>query len=121
MLVFVFAMNCKANRSGADVNEQLLTRLKTNLTSTFPPLDMVNKTVQTELIIVQILGVNEKKGTLTLRLYLNYIYLSPSAAWNITEFQGVDRLKIPSGLLWVPDFGECDSFIVTFLHDFTIF
>ncbi len=104
--IFVFVIVCKSYESGSAANKELVTRLEDRMPSSFPPLDMVNRTVKTELLLNQILGLNEKRGTLTVRFYVSNVYVSPSVSWNTTQFEGVDRLIVPSGLIWVPNFGE---------------
>ena len=78
---------------------------------------MVDRAVLVYADILQLLGVDEKRGVWQVRMALYLYYDSPSAAWNESslfeggEFENVtgsgllDSVIVAGGTFWTPDIG----------------
>ena len=52
--------------------------------------------------LMQILKVDEKESTITVKLILNFAYHSNTAKWNSTEYSGLDIFITPPKTFWTP-------------------
>ena len=97
-----------------------------NITQKFsrfvPPLSLKDNLVKIYSELFQILEVDEKGGTITLKLVNVYIYQSEEAKWNPDEHHGVNVFDVPLGTFWKPNISKpCVSKIACFYNFTTIF
>ena len=71
-----------------------------------PPLTLKNNLVQIYIDISKTLEVDEKGGTITLKLTSLYIYGSDDAKWNPEDYHGVEHIDVPQGTFWKARIGK---------------
>ncbi|XP_069500024.1 acetylcholine receptor subunit epsilon [Ambystoma mexicanum] len=59
--------------------------------------------VQIKLILTNLISLNEKEETLTTNVWIEIQWTDYRLAWNKSEYGGLELLRIPSHLLWLPD------------------
>ena len=86
----------------------LLEHLQSQIPKHFPPYDLQDRTVWLYIDILQITDIDEKKGSLELKMALDVFYVCPGAAWNKSDFGDglLDIFFVPASTFWKPDIGK---------------
>ena len=66
----------------------------------------------------QISEINEKEGYLTVQLWVYCFYLSASAKWNASDFEGHGIVTVPANTFWTADIGKFKSLRYYFVSHF---
>ncbi|XP_075254734.1 neuronal acetylcholine receptor subunit alpha-10-like [Convolutriloba macropyga] len=110
-----------------------MNQLWSNLTSNFqnfhPPAQLTNNTVYLSGDLFQILEVDERRGTIILKMFIYHFYHSEFAKWDPNMYNGSDLIMVQKGTFWDPPIVLRDSIDVVYeayndqgvLHDGTIF
>ena len=95
--------NSNASESnGAEESRKLLQNLTKYFTDLSPPLDITNNTARLYIDIEQIVSVNEKQGSIAMRIVTIVFYHSNHAIWNPEDYNGVEALAVPRKTFWHP-------------------
>ncbi|XP_071790989.1 neuronal acetylcholine receptor subunit alpha-3-like isoform X2 [Asterias amurensis] len=55
------------------------------------------------LAISQIVDVDERNQVLTSKVWVKQVWNDYNLKWNPDEFDGIERIKVPSDAIWIPD------------------
>ena len=94
------------NSTGVEEENDLISRIQSNLTRYFAPFDMVDNTVYLYVDLYKILSVDEREGSWTVKLWMYLYYFCPSVAWDISLYGNRTTLIVPKDTFWHPDFGN---------------
>ena len=101
-LLILIQVGLYESPNGADQVRKLYTMFLENFSEMSPPLDMENKTVYVYFDLHQILDVDEKEGSLSLRATFTTMYKSDHAVWNPDDLNGTTSVLVPLGTFWKP-------------------
>ncbi|XP_002730866.3 neuronal acetylcholine receptor subunit alpha-2-like [Saccoglossus kowalevskii] len=91
--------------TAADSEERLFGRLFASYNKLIRPV--VNNTeiltVAFGLSISQLINVDERNQIMTTNVWLKQEWVDYRLRWNPAEFDGIDILRVPSQMLWLPD------------------
>ncbi|XP_078525065.1 acetylcholine receptor subunit epsilon [Lissotriton helveticus] len=59
--------------------------------------------VQIKLTLTNLISLNEKEETLTTNVWIEIQWMDYRLAWNSSEYHGVEIIRVPSDMLWLPD------------------
>ncbi|XP_032811530.2 neuronal acetylcholine receptor subunit alpha-10-like [Petromyzon marinus] len=84
---------------------QLLKDLLRNYTSSLRPVENTERVMNITLRITlsQIIDMDERNQILTAYLWIRQIWQDANLRWDKNEYDGLDNIRIPSGLVWKPD------------------
>ena len=85
--------------------DELVALVKSKLSKHYPPVNMANNEVVIYLDMYQILGVDEKNGMISLKLWFYIYYKLNEHLWNPEDFGNMTKLQFPANTFWVPDVG----------------
>ncbi|XP_075256847.1 neuronal acetylcholine receptor subunit beta-3-like isoform X2 [Convolutriloba macropyga] len=95
--------------NGVQHEQNILEHLSRVLPQSFPPDDLLNKSVFVFADLNQISEVNEKEGYLTVQLWVYAFYYSPSAYWNTSETGWHYFVTVPTDTYWSADIVPLDA------------
>ncbi|KAM8763049.1 neuronal acetylcholine receptor subunit beta-4 isoform 1-T1 [Acanthopagrus schlegelii] len=101
---FLSLVHCS---SCADSEERLMNYLLG--THRYNPLirPAVNRTervtVKLQVSLAQLISVNEREQIMTTNVWLTQHWVDYRLSWNPAEYEGIDKLRIPSRHIWLPD------------------
>ncbi|XP_049900339.1 neuronal acetylcholine receptor subunit beta-4 [Epinephelus moara] len=93
--------------SCADSEERLMNRLLGK--DRYNPLirPAVNRTervpVKLQVSLAQLISVNEREQIMTTNVWLTQHWVDYRLSWDPAEYEGIDKLRIPSRHIWLPD------------------
>ena len=92
LALFFFCLNCFLD---SDEEERFVKSVRKNLTKHSPPSNLINRSVFLLADIYQILGVDEKEGTINVKLWTYLSYRVSNINWdpNMTGFLGFSLMK----------------------------
>uniref|UniRef100_A0AAY4EN33 Acetylcholine receptor subunit epsilon n=1 Tax=Denticeps clupeoides TaxID=299321 RepID=A0AAY4EN33_9TELE len=59
--------------------------------------------VQVKLILTNLISLNEKEETLTTNVWIEIQWHDYRLAWNVSEYYGIDLIRVPYNTVWLPD------------------
>ncbi|XP_048853824.1 acetylcholine receptor subunit epsilon [Brienomyrus brachyistius] len=59
--------------------------------------------VQVKLTLTNLISLNEKEETLTTNVWIEIQWNDYRLAWNTSAYYGIDVLRVPSSMVWLPD------------------
>ncbi|XP_041365994.1 neuronal acetylcholine receptor subunit alpha-7-like [Gigantopelta aegis] len=62
-----------------------------------------------DMSLRQIIELNEPKQTLSTNVWLRMYWSDNRLTWNSSEFSGIEKIILPSTLIWIPDLTLYDS------------
>ncbi|XP_033847034.2 neuronal acetylcholine receptor subunit beta-4 [Periophthalmus magnuspinnatus] len=105
ILVYLFSfIYCSC---GADSEERLMNWLLGK--DRYNPLirPAVNRTervtVKLQVSLAQLISVNEREQIMTTNVWLTQHWVDYRLAWDPSKYEGIDKLRIPSRHIWLPD------------------
>ncbi len=96
---------CEVTATGVEEEAELVAKVTANLTKYFAPFDIVNNTVFLFVDLYKILGVDERAGSWTVKLWMYHYYYCPSIQWDPRDYANRTALHLPEGTFWRPDIG----------------
>ncbi|XP_056134059.1 neuronal acetylcholine receptor subunit beta-4 [Lampris incognitus] len=60
-------------------------------------------TVQLRVSLAQLISVNEREQIMTTNVWLDQKWVDYRLSWDPSKFEGIDRIRIPSRHIWLPD------------------
>ncbi|XP_077862581.1 neuronal acetylcholine receptor subunit alpha-10-like [Saccoglossus kowalevskii] len=76
--------------------------------------------VHVEFFLSQIIEMDEKKQTLKINAWLTLRWIDEYLTWNTTDYGGIENIKLPSDIMWMPDvvlYDNADDKYINFLRD----
>ncbi|XP_075907526.1 neuronal acetylcholine receptor subunit beta-4 [Nelusetta ayraudi] len=101
---FLTLVNCS---SCAESEERLMNLLLGK--NRYNPLirPAVNRTervpVKLQVSLAQLISVNEREQIMTTNVWLTQHWVDYRLSWDPAKYEGIDKLRIPSRLVWLPD------------------
>ncbi|XP_072321534.1 neuronal acetylcholine receptor subunit beta-4 [Eucyclogobius newberryi] len=105
IVAYFFSLICCS--SGADSEERLMNWLLGK--DRYNPLirPAVNRTervtVKLQVSLAQLISVNEREQIMTTNVWLTQHWVDYRLAWDPSKYEGIDKLRIPSRHIWLPD------------------
>ncbi|XP_060601913.1 neuronal acetylcholine receptor subunit alpha-3-like [Ruditapes philippinarum] len=68
--------------------------------------------------LIQIMDMDEKNQLLVLNAWLEMIWIDERISWNISEYNGLEIVRLPAKLLWLPDivlYNNADDYTAGFM------
>ncbi|XP_075433805.1 LOW QUALITY PROTEIN: acetylcholine receptor subunit epsilon [Ascaphus truei] len=59
--------------------------------------------VKLKLTLTNLISLNEKEETLTTNVWLQLEWVDYRLSWNVTQYDGIEILRIPFHMVWLPD------------------
>ncbi|KAM4544598.1 acetylcholine receptor subunit epsilon [Odontesthes bonariensis] len=72
-----------------------------NIRPAVHPEDKVE--VQIKLTLTNLISLNEKEETLTTNVWIEIQWVDYRLAWNVSEFYGIEVIRVPCNTVWLPD------------------
>ncbi|XP_015198908.2 neuronal acetylcholine receptor subunit beta-4 [Lepisosteus oculatus] len=60
-------------------------------------------TITLQVSLAQLISVNEREQIMTTNVWLNQLWVDYRLSWDPSEYDGIDKLRIPARHLWLPD------------------
>ncbi|XP_036399304.1 neuronal acetylcholine receptor subunit beta-4-like [Megalops cyprinoides] len=60
-------------------------------------------TVKLQVSLAQLISVNEREQIMTTNVWLTQHWIDYRLSWDPSEYDGIDKLRIPSRHIWLPD------------------
>lgn len=60
-------------------------------------------TVKLQVSLAQLISVNEREQIMTTNVWLTQHWVDYRLSWNPSQYEGIDKLRIPSRHIWLPD------------------
>ncbi|KAM3876684.1 neuronal acetylcholine receptor subunit beta-4 [Diretmus argenteus] len=60
-------------------------------------------TVKLQVSLAQLISVNEREQIMTTNVWLTQDWVDYRLSWDPSEYEGIDKLRIPSRHIWLPD------------------
>ncbi|XP_076011966.1 neuronal acetylcholine receptor subunit beta-4 [Genypterus blacodes] len=60
-------------------------------------------TVKLQVSLAQLISVNEREQIMTTNLWLTQHWVDYRLSWDPSKYEGIDKLRIPSRHIWLPD------------------
>ncbi|XP_028322279.1 acetylcholine receptor subunit epsilon isoform X2 [Gouania willdenowi] len=79
----------------------LFTGYNKNIRPVVHPTDIVQ--VQIKLTLTNLVSLNEKEETLTTNVWIEMQWSDYRLAWNKTNHHGINIIRIPSSMVWLPE------------------
>uniref|UniRef100_A0A671VLY7 Cholinergic receptor nicotinic beta 4 subunit n=2 Tax=Sparus aurata TaxID=8175 RepID=A0A671VLY7_SPAAU len=105
--ILAYFLSLVHSSSCADSEERLMNYLLG--TQRYNPLirPAVNRTervtVKLQVSLAQLISVNEREQIMTTNVWLTQHWVDYRLSWNPAEYEGIDKLRIPSRHIWLPD------------------
>ncbi|XP_034968079.2 neuronal acetylcholine receptor subunit beta-4 [Zootoca vivipara] len=59
--------------------------------------------IELQVILAQLINVNEREQIMTTNVWLNQEWTDYRLAWEPSEYEGINKLRIPAKKVWLPD------------------
>ncbi|KFP01224.1 hypothetical protein N300_12556, partial [Calypte anna] len=93
--------------SAADAEEKLMNYLLSpaRYNKLIRPAVNSSQLVSIELLVslAQLISVNEREQIMTTNVWLNQEWIDYRLAWKPSDYEGIDKLRIPAKHIWLPD------------------
>ncbi|XP_041073923.1 neuronal acetylcholine receptor subunit beta-4-like [Polyodon spathula] len=93
--------------SSADAEERLMNNLLSQERYNKLIRPAVNSTqrvsIQLQVSLAQLISVNEREQIMTTNVWLNQEWDDYRLSWDPSEYDGIDKIRIPSRHIWLPD------------------
>ncbi|XP_074522219.1 neuronal acetylcholine receptor subunit beta-4 [Halichoeres trimaculatus] len=106
-LLLAYCLSLLQSGSGADSEERLMNWLLGK--NRYNPLirPAVNRsarvTVRLQVSLAQLISVNEREQIMTTNVWLTQHWEDYRLSWDPAKYEGIDKLRIPSRHIWLPD------------------
>ncbi|KAJ8417670.1 hypothetical protein AAFF_G00225130 [Aldrovandia affinis] len=60
-------------------------------------------TVKLQVSLAQLISVNEREQIMTTNVWLTQLWIDYRLSWDPSEYDGIDKIRIPSRHIWLPD------------------
>ncbi|XP_034536900.1 neuronal acetylcholine receptor subunit beta-4 isoform X2 [Notolabrus celidotus] len=106
-LLLAYLLSLLHSSSGADSEERLMNWLLGK--NRYNPLirPAVNRsarvTVKLQVSLAQLISVNEREQIMTTNVWLTQHWEDYRLSWDPAKYEGIDKLRIPSRHIWLPD------------------
>ncbi|XP_072113336.1 acetylcholine receptor subunit epsilon [Mobula birostris] len=102
LLIFCLVLEVTA---GSRNEEKLIHHLLDNYNKRIRPAktdgDIINVTLK--LTLTNLISLNEKEEVLTTNVWVEIQWNDYRMSWNKSEYDGIDLMRVPSTLVWLPD------------------
>ena len=102
VIICIGYLGVRAFRSKSE-EQQFIDTLVNNATLYSPHSNMRNGSVYLFMDVWQLLGIDQKEGTVQLKLWIYVTYYLPHLAWNPVDFGGLEIVTLPADTVWTPD------------------
>ncbi|XP_066578427.1 acetylcholine receptor subunit epsilon [Amia ocellicauda] len=100
LLFILCALEVSCNQE-TQLLKDLMTGYSKNTRPARLPGDKVS--VQVKLILTNLISLNEKEETLTTNVWIEIQWNDYRLAYNSSEYDGIDVIRVPSNTVWLPD------------------
>ncbi|KFP80440.1 hypothetical protein N310_08212, partial [Acanthisitta chloris] len=59
--------------------------------------------IELQVSLAQLISVNEREQIMTTNVWLNQVWIDYRLAWKPSDYEGIDKLRIPAKHIWLPD------------------
>ncbi|XP_053128513.1 neuronal acetylcholine receptor subunit beta-4 isoform X2 [Hemicordylus capensis] len=59
--------------------------------------------IELQVVLAQLINVNEREQIMTTNVWLNQEWTDYRLAWEPSEYEGINKLRIPARKVWLPD------------------
>ena len=105
LVIFLICCNQVFAPNGVEQMNQLWSNLTSNFQNFHPPAQLTNNTVYLSGDLFQILEVDERRGTIILKMFIYHFYHSEFAKWDPNMYNGSDLIMVQKGTFWDPPIG----------------
>ncbi|XP_032872204.1 acetylcholine receptor subunit gamma-like [Amblyraja radiata] len=105
MALLLLLLLCLVSEASSNLEGKLFESLLANYDKRIRPAENLGdiNDVTLKLTLTNLISLNEKEEVLTTNVWFELQWVDYRLSWNESEYEGIDLLRIPSGLLWLPD------------------
>ncbi|RLV94862.1 hypothetical protein DV515_00012994 [Chloebia gouldiae] len=107
LILFVVGSFCLNGSMAADAEEKLMNHLLSpdRYNKLIRPAVNSSQLVSIELQVslAQLISVNEREQIMTTNVWLNQEWIDYRLAWKPSDYEGINKLRIPAKHIWLPD------------------
>ncbi|XP_067828321.1 acetylcholine receptor subunit epsilon [Heptranchias perlo] len=105
MALSLLLILCLVLEASSNLEEKLLNKLMANYDKRIRPAkshkDIIDVTLK--LTLTNLISLNEKEETLTTNVWIEIQWSDYRLAWNLSNYGGLDMVRVPSNMVWLPD------------------
>uniref|UniRef100_A0A8C9WDT0 Acetylcholine receptor subunit epsilon n=1 Tax=Scleropages formosus TaxID=113540 RepID=A0A8C9WDT0_SCLFO len=96
---------CVFHPASANEESQLISHLMKGYNKNIRPAQHVGDKVEVrvKLTLTNLISLNEKVETLTTNVWIEITWNDYRLAWNTSEYYGIDVVRVPYNIVWLPD------------------
>ncbi|MBN3308932.1 ACHB4 protein, partial [Amia calva] len=98
---------CFTGGSSADAEERLMNCLlaKDRYNKMIRPATNITErvTIKLQVSLAQLISVNEREQIMTTNVWLTQNWIDYRLSWDPSEYDGIDKLRLPPRHIWLPD------------------
>nr|4BOG_3 Chain 3, Acetylcholine receptor gamma subunit [Torpedo marmorata]4BOG_E Chain E, Acetylcholine receptor gamma subunit [Torpedo marmorata]4BOG_J Chain J, Acetylcholine receptor gamma subunit [Torpedo marmorata]4BOG_O Chain O, Acetylcholine receptor gamma subunit [Torpedo marmorata]4BOG_T Chain T, Acetylcholine receptor gamma subunit [Torpedo marmorata]4BOG_Y Chain Y, Acetylcholine receptor gamma subunit [Torpedo marmorata]4BOI_E Chain E, Acetylcholine Receptor Gamma Subunit [Torpedo marmora len=100
LLIICLALEVRSNEEG-----RLIEKLLGDYDKRIKPAKTLDHVIDVtlKLTLTNLISLNEKEEALTTNVWIEIQWNDYRLSWNTSEYEGIDLVRIPSELLWLPD------------------
>ncbi|KAL9837677.1 neuronal acetylcholine receptor subunit beta-4 [Geothlypis trichas] len=107
LVLFVVGSFCLNGSMAADAEEKLMNHLLSPARYNKLIRPAVNSSqlvsIELQVSLAQLISVNEREQIMTTNVWLNQEWIDYRLAWKPSDYEGINKLRIPAKHIWLPD------------------